>query len=69
MDFFVSNKHYEQPILFEVFTSSENESDALKLVSRVDMGENQQTNVAKKIVKSILGESGVKTIRKIINNK
>ena len=34
---------------------------------RIDMGENQQTNVAKKIVKSILGESGVKTIKKIIN--
>ena len=67
IDFFVSNKHYEQPILFEAFTSSENESDALKLVSRIDMGENQQTNVAKKIVKSILGESGVKTIKKIIN--
>ena len=67
IDFFVSNKHYEQPILFEVFTSSENESDALKLVSRIDMGENQQTNVAKKIVKTILGESGVKTIKKIIN--
>lgn len=67
IDFFVSNKHYEQPILFEAFTSSENESDALKLVSRIDMGENQQTNVAKKIVKSIFGESGVKTIKKIIN--
>lgn len=67
IEFFVSNKHYDQPILFEVFTSSENESDALKLVSRIDMGENQQTNVAKKIVKSILGESGVKTIKKIIN--
>lgn len=67
IEFFVSNKHYDQPILFEVFTSSENESDALKLVSRIDMGENQQTNVAKKIVKTILGESGVKTIKKIIN--
>lgn len=67
IEFFVSDKHYDEPILFEVFTSSENESNALKLVSRIDMGENQQTNVAKKIVKSILGESGVKTIKKIIN--
>ncbi len=67
--YFVSNQHYTQPILFEVFTSSKNESNALKLVSRIEIEEEQQPNVAKKIVKGILGEAGVKTIRKIINNK
>jgi len=53
----------DKPMLFEVFTDSEDESDALKLLtSRVST----TTSKAKSRIKNILGEKSVKTIRSII---
>lgn len=64
MECFASNNGQEKPIIFEVFTSSEDESEALRLVSRI--GEIDKSSVAKKVVKGILGDKGVEIVKKII---
>lgn len=58
----ISNK----PILFEVFTTPEDESNAIKLITNV---ERSATSTAKNMVKSLLGESGTKTLKKWVKNR
>lgn len=48
---------------FEVFTDSENESDALKTVLSL---EESTEGKAKNIVKSMIGEKGVRTLKKVL---
>ena len=67
IDKFVKKGITEKPILFEVFTDSDNESEALRLIHhiRIDKKAKVKEN-AKNFVKSILGEKGVEQIKKII---
>ena len=60
---FVSPKMNEKPIVFEVFTDSSDESDALKIMHTLEAEVSGKT---KQMVKEILGESGVKTVKKIL---
>jgi len=53
----------DRPILLEVFTDSQDESDALKMLKRLEVSKKAQ---AKEITKSILGNSGVKFAKKVL---
>jgi len=60
---FVSPQHQDRPILFEVFTTSEDESNALELIMNIDQNvKAKMTNAAKQIV----GVKGVKAIKKVL---
>ena len=53
----------DKPMLFEIFTDNQNESDALKIVN------NLKTNAigkSKQIAKQILGETGTKLVKKMM---
>ena len=67
VDRFLSAEELERPILFEVFTSTEEESNALESILNtiVDYPEIIKGKV-KNAVRSIVGEKGVKVIKKII---
>ncbi len=60
---FIDEKVSDKPILFEIFTSPEDESEAIRLVRNV---EKSASSSAKNLVKNILGESGTQTIKKWI---
>ena len=63
LDRFVTPEHTEKPMLFEVFTDSQDESDALRMMSTL---ETNATGAAKEAVRNLLGDKGVNTIRKIL---
>lgn len=63
VDRFLTLEITEKPILFEVFTDSTDESDALKTLLSL---EESTEGKAKKAVKSIIGDSGVKTLKKML---
>lgn len=54
----------DKPMLFEVFTDSKNESDALKIIYELEIS---TVGAAKNTVKNILGEKGISAIKKILN--
>ena len=49
----------DRPILFEVFTNSEDESNALKMVNSLE-------NDTKSVIKSIVGEKNIRKVKKIL---
>jgi len=63
IDFFLDSKMQDKPILFEVFTNSEDESDALKIINTLEVSASGAT---KNVVKKVLGDQGVKNIKKIL---
>lgn len=63
LDRFVTPEHTEKPMLFEVFTNSQDESDALRMISTL---ETNATGAAKEAVRNLLGDKGVNTIKKIL---
>lgn len=65
MDFFISEDKKDKPVIFEVFTSSEDESAALRLVNRID--EKQEIGKSRKLIKDLIGEKGVEIVKKIIH--
>lgn len=52
-----------RPMVFEVFTNSEDESKALELILGIDMGANAKM---KQAAKQILGEKGISFIKNIV---
>ncbi len=62
MDLFVNSEMTEKPILFEVFTDSEDESETLKTMRNLEVS---HKGVAKKIVKGIIGNKNVDYIKKV----
>lgn len=60
---FLTQEVVEKPILFEVFTDSQMESDALKLMNELDAS---VSGIAKKVAKELLGEKGVSTLKKLV---
>ena len=57
----------EQSIIFEVFTNSKDESDALELMSHIQS--DTKTVLANKLktgVKSLFGETGIQTVKKVL---
>ena len=63
LDRFVTPEHTEKPMLFEVFTNSQDESNALRMMSTL---ETNATGAAKEAVRNLLGDKGVNTIKKIL---
>lgn len=53
----------ENPIIFEIFTDTEKETEAFDLLHNI---ETSTKETAKKLVKDVLGENGVKTLKKFI---
>ena len=60
---FVNPKITNRPILFEVFTDEKDESDALKVINNLDVNAEQAT---KNVIKNILGDKGVKNLKKFL---
>ena len=63
LDQFVDKKSINRPILFEVFTDSEEESLALEAVRNIYV---DHKKTAKKAARRILGDRSVKVVKKII---
>ncbi|MCD8118623.1 MAG: 2-succinyl-5-enolpyruvyl-6-hydroxy-3-cyclohexene-1-carboxylate synthase [Lachnospiraceae bacterium] len=60
---FLTSEITDKPILFEVFTNPQDESDALHIMRNL---ETSATGVAKKVLKNVLGDEGAKTIKKFL---
>lgn len=63
MQRFTMNTELEKPIIFEVFTESKKETEAIKIVGEL---EKTTSESAKHMVRNILGQNGVKTLKKIV---
>lgn len=66
VDRFVLPELTDKPMLFEVFTDYQDESDALKIINHIIEDTPSATDVAKKMAKGILGDKGVKTLKRIV---
>ena len=67
IDKFLSDEKQDKPILFEVFTETEDESNALETI--LNMVVDNKTIVKDKLknaVKGIVGQKGIDTIKKVI---
>ena len=67
IDKFLSDEKQDKPILFEVFTETEDESNALETI--LNMIVDSKTilkDKVKKAVKEVVGEKGKEIIKKII---
>lgn len=60
---FLTPESTDKPMVFEVFTDHQCESDAIKMMNTLEVS---PTNTAKKFVKNMLGEKGVQTVKKIV---
>ena len=63
---FVVSEITEKPILFEIFTDYQDESNALNIINHIVEDTPTATDVAKKVAKGILGDKGVKTLKRIV---
>ncbi|MFI3319814.1 MAG: thiamine pyrophosphate-binding protein [Rikenellaceae bacterium] len=53
----------DKPMIFEIFTNNEEESDALKTIRSIEA---DTTSIVKKAVKGIIGREGISAIKKIV---
>lgn len=60
---FINPKITDKPMIFEVFTNNQDESDALKSIRNI---ESDISSGIKNTAKSILGDKGVKTLKNIL---
>lgn len=60
---FVKSEPNEKPMIFEVFTNTDDESDALKMMRNLEV---PSSAIVKKAAKRFIGERGVQTLKKII---
>ena len=61
---FLTPELTDRPMVFEVFTDYQCESDAIKIMNNL---ETTAAGSAKQLAKSILGEKGVQAVKKILN--
>lgn len=64
VDEFISADSFDKPIMFEVFTNSTDESDALKMIKEIIQ---VKPNKVKDAVKNVLGEKGTTFVKRMIN--
>lgn len=64
MQQFIAPELSKKPIVFEVFTDSEDENEALKLLNKIEKSKEYQR---KDIIKKIIGEGTIHTVKDIIN--
>ena len=60
---FLTDQMLGKPILFEVFTNSEDESKALEIITSIST---TVKSITKDTIKNILGENNIKNLKKII---
>lgn len=63
LDVFLDEKMSEKPILFEVFTDSEDENEALKLLRNI---REDTTGFLKGKMKEVLGEKGISKVKNLL---
>lgn len=63
IDSFVSPQLTDKPMLLEVFTTNEDESDSLKIMRNICTN---STGLARNIVRNVLGQKGVDVAKKIL---
>lgn len=63
LDRFLSPEVTDRPMLFEVFTNNEDESDAIRMMRNLNVS---AKGALKEAVKSVVGEKGKETIKKIL---
>lgn len=63
---FVSPEIKDKPMIFEIFTEVDNESLALKTINNTIQA---KTPLVKKVAKDMLGEDGIKNIKKILGRQ
>ena len=67
VDKFLSSEKNENPILFEVFTETEDESNALEMLCNIVVDPKYVAKQAiKGAVKQVLGDAGVKAVKKAL---
>lgn len=66
VDAFISPEMGDKPMVFEVFTSSDDESDALKAMNHIVKDKPTIASAAKGTVKRILGDGGVAALKQIV---
>lgn len=62
---FISAKPTNKPMVFEVFTDSQDESDALAIMHRL---EQSQSSKAKQMTKKLLGQRGIRILKKLLKS-
>ncbi|MGW7675725.1 thiamine pyrophosphate-binding protein [Shewanella sp. S23-S33] len=62
---FVSAQPTNKPIVFEVFTNSQDESDALAMMHSI---EQSKSSKAKQITKQVLGQRGIRLLKKLLKS-
>lgn len=60
---FIDDAQRERPIIFEVFTTTEDETETQKILYNLEVS---VQSVTKSIVKNVIGDTGIKTIKKFI---
>lgn len=69
VDKFLTPEITDKPMILEVFTDSQDESDALEIILNYMVDPKQQIkNEAEKILKKIIGNNGIKLLKKAIKN-
>lgn len=63
VDRFTDSEMHDRPLLLEVFTDSQAESDALKAVSQIEV---DAKHAAKAAIKGALGDKGVSAVKKLL---
>ena len=63
VNYFFSEEKYKKPIVFEIFTDSVDESNAIKIMRNLDVTTKSQI---KKVLKKALGQTGIEKLKKYI---
>lgn len=66
VDRFLMPKITDRPMLFEVFTDSKDESDALELLQHLVIDKSLK---AKEVIRDVIGKKGINTIKTILGKK
>ena len=64
LDRFLAPELTDRPMLFEVFTNNEDESEAIRMMRNMNVS---AKGVLKEVVKNVVGEKGVEKIKKILD--
>lgn len=63
LDHFLSSQMTDRPMLFEVFTTNEDESEAIRMVRHLNVS---VSGILREVVKSVVGEKGKEAIKKVL---
>ena len=69
IDQFTSPELTDKPMLLEVFTNYQDESDALKIINHIIEDPPSTSDRVKTVAKGILGDKGVKTLKRIVKGQ